>query len=563
MPKVRFNKFYKYNELTRLLKAYAKDYPNLIGLESIGKSHEGRDVWLVTATNFKSGSDTEKPAFWVDGNIHASEVTASAAALYLIQSLVTKYKKDTNITRALDTRAFYIIPRVNPDGAEWALADRPKLIRSSTREYPYTDEPIEGMNGMEDIDGDGRILQMRMEDPHGAWKVHPDDPRLMVRRDPIEKEKHGKYYRILPEGFLKNYDGVTIKIQGPKQGLDLNRNFPAGWRMEGEQHGAGPYPASEPEARNLVDFITKHPNITGTISFHTMSGVLLRPYDDRPDDEFPTDDLWTYQKIGEKGTEITSYPNVSVFHDFKYHPKQVITGGFDTWTYDHIGVFSWTVEFWSPMKQAGIEKFKFIDWYREHPVEDDFKMLKWNDEILKGKGYVDWYPFDHPQLGKVELGGWDFMNMWTNPPLRFLEKEISPFPDWIVWHALISPKLALWETRVTSLGADTFRVRLVIQNEGWLPTYVTKKALEKKTSRGVIAEIQLPRGASLQSGKEREELGELEGRAYKPVIPEETDEGTSDRIKVEWVVKGKKGTRVKLAARHDRAGVVKVDVILK
>jgi len=563
MPKIRFNKFYKYNELTRLLKAYAKEYPNLIRLESIGKSHEGRDVWLVTATNFKSGSDTEKPAFWVDGNIHASEVTASAAALYLIQSLVTKYKKDTNITRALDTRAFYIVPRVNPDGAEWALADRPKLIRSSTREYPYTDEPIEGMNGMEDIDGDGRILQMRMEDPHGAWKVHPDDPRLMVRRDPIEKEKHGKYYRILPEGFLKNYDGVTIKIQGPKQGLDLNRNFPAGWRMEGEQHGAGPYPASEPEARNLVDFITKHPNITGTISFHTMSGVLLRPYDDRPDDEFPTDDLWTYQKIGEKGTEITSYPNVSVFHDFKYHPKQVITGGFDTWTYDHIGVFSWTVEFWSPMKQAGIEKFKFIDWYREHPVEDDFKMLKWNDEILKGKGYVDWYPFDHPQLGKVELGGWDFMNMWTNPPLRFLEKEISPFPDWIVWHALISPKLALWETRITSLGADTFRVRLVIQNEGWLPTYVTKKALEKKTSRGVIAEIQLPRGASLQSGKEREELGELEGRAYKPVIPEETDEGTSDRIKVEWVVKGKKGMRVKLAARHDRAGVVKVDVILK
>ena len=561
MPKIRFNKFYKYNELTRLLKAYAKEYSNLLRLESIGKSHEGRDVWLVTATNFKSGSDAEKPAFWVDGNIHASEVTASAAALYLIQSLVTKYKKDANITRALDTRVFYIVPRVNPDGAEWALADRPRLIRSSTREYPYTDGPIEGMNGREDIDGDGRILQMRIEDPHGAWKVHPDDPRLMVRRDPIETG--GKYYRILPEGLLKNYDGVTIKIQGPKQGLDLNRNFPAGWKTESDQHGAGPYPTSEPEARNLVDFITKHPNITGTISFHTMSGVLLRPYDDRPDEEFPTDDLWTYQKIGEKGTEITSYPNISVFHDFKYHPKQVITGGFDTWTYDHVGVFSWTVEFWSPMKQAGIEKFKVIDWYREHPIEDDFKMLKWNDEVLKGKGYVDWYPFTHPQLGKVELGGWDFMNMWTNPPLKFLEKEISPFPDWIVWQALISPKLALWETSVISLGADTFRVRLVVQNEGWLSTYVTKKALEKKMTRGVIAEIQLPKGASLQSGKEREELGELEGRAYKTVIPEETDEGTSDRVKVEWVVKGRKGSKVKLTAKHDRAGVVKVNVVLK
>src|SRR5215213_948732 len=107
MPKIRFDKFYRYDELTRLLKAYVKEYPDLIRLESIGKSHEGREVWLVTATNFPSGQDTEKPAFWVDGNIHASEVTASAVALYLIHSLVTKYKQDANITRALDTRAFY------------------------------------------------------------------------------------------------------------------------------------------------------------------------------------------------------------------------------------------------------------------------------------------------------------------------------------------------------------------------------------------------------------------------------------------------------------------------
>jgi hypothetical protein len=363
--------------------------------------------------------------------------------------------------------------------------------------------------------------------------------------------------------MLKDYDGVTIKVIGPKQGLDLNRNFPAGWRPEGDQHGAGPYPASEPEARNLVDFIARHPNITGTISFHTMSGVLLRPYDDRSDDEFPTSDLWTYQKIGEKGTEITGYPNVSVFHDFKYHPKQVITGGFDTWTYDHVGVFSWTVEFWSPMKQAGIEKFKFIDWYREHPVEDDLKLLKWNEEVLKGKGFVDWYPYKHPQLGKVELGGWNFLHMWTNPPLEFLEKEISPFPAWIVWHTLISPRLVPLEIKVTSLGGDSYHIRFVIQNEGWLPTYVTKKALERKMTRGVIAEISLPKGASLESGKERQELGELEGRAYKPVNPEETEESTDERVKVEWVVKAKQGTKVKLLAKHDRAGVVRADVVLE
>ena len=521
MPDVKFNRFYRYAELTRILKAYAKEYPNLIRLESIGKSHEGRDVWLVTVTDFKSGSDAEKPAFWVDGNIHAIEVTASAAALYLIHSLVTRHKKDETVTRALDTRAFYIVPQVNPDGAEWALADKPRYIRSSTRPYPYDEEPLDGMFS-EDIDGDGRILQIRVPDPNGAWKAHPEIPRLMVRRDPIETG--GKYYRIVPEGFLKNYDGVTIQVRNPKQGLDLNRNFPVGWKPEADQQGAGEYPTSEPEAQNLVRFIVKHRNITGTMSFHTMSGVLLRPYDDRPDEEFPTDDLWTYQKIGDKGTELTGYPNVSVYHDFRYHPKQTIAGGFDTWTYDHVGVFSWTVEFWSPQRQAGIEKYKFIDWYREHPIEDDMKLLKWNDEVLKGKGYVDWYPFKHPQLGEVELGGWDMMNMWANPPLEFLEKEISPFPDWVVWHALISPKLGLYETKVTALGADAYRVRLAVENTGWLPTYVTKKALERKVTRGVIAEISLPKGAKLESGREREELGELEGRAYKPVMVDEAEE---------------------------------------
>ncbi|HZM23682.1 MAG TPA: hypothetical protein VFC02_18155, partial [Anaerolineales bacterium] len=167
------------------------------------------------------------------------------------------------------------------------------------------------------------------------------------------------------------------------------------------------------------------------------------------------------------------------------------------------------------------------------------------------------------QLGKIELGGWDSLHMWSNVPLEFLEKEISPFPEWIVWHALISPKLSVRETNVTSLGADSFRIRLVVENEGWLPTYVTKKALERKVTRGVMAEIQLPKGATLESGKEREELGELNGRSYKNVFIDELSEGTEDRVKVEWVVKAKKGTRVKLIAKHDRAGVVRAEVVLK
>ena len=149
-----------------------------------------------------------------------------------------------------------------------------------------------------------------------------------------------------------------------------------------------------------------------------------------------------------------------------------------------------------------------------------------------------------------------------NPPGDFLEKEIKPFPDWLVWNALISPKLELHEASVTALGGGTYRVRLVVENTGWLPTYVTKKALEKKL-RGVVCEIELPKGAKLETGKAREEMGQLEGRAYKDALVEPSAEGTSERLKVEWVVHSPKGGKVKLVARHERGGKIRTDIELK
>src|SRR5574341_2006636 len=203
MPAVRFDHYFRYAELTDLLHAYAREYPDLVRVESIGQSYEGREVWLATVTNFQSGPDNEKPALWVDGNIHATEVSPASACLYLIEKLTSGYGRDADVTRCLDTRAFYVCPRVNPDGAEWALADKPRLIRSSTRPYPYQEDPIGGLV-LEDIDGDGRILTMRIPDPNGTWKVSTEDPRLLVRREPAETG--GSYYRLLPAGRGEGYD---------------------------------------------------------------------------------------------------------------------------------------------------------------------------------------------------------------------------------------------------------------------------------------------------------------------------------------------------------------------
>lgn len=556
MTDIRFDTYYRYDAITDFLQGWAEQYPNLCRLESIGQSYEGRDIWLVTLTNFSTGPDKEKPAYWVDGNIHATEVSPSSAALYLINKLLTSYGADERVTYALDSRAFYIVPRLNPDGAEWALADSPKYVRSSTRPYPRTDE-LDGLH-QEDIDGDGRILQMRLKDPNGAWKIHPEEPRLMIPREPDEPPG-GNFYRLLPEGRIRNYDGVLINLAPPLQGLDLNRQFPVFW--EPKERGAGHYPGSEPEPRAAMAFVADHPNITGSISFHTFSGVHLRPPTKGPDDTLPTQDLYTYKKIGKKGEEITGYPAVSVYHDFKYDPKEYIKGTFDDWMYEYVGVYGWTTEIWSVQRQAGIKDYKFMDWFREHPVEDDLAILKWNDEVLGGQGYVDWYEFDHPQLGKVELGGWHFFLTWRNPPYALLEKEIAPLADFALYCALISPKLELHSIETHSSG-DMHHIRVVIHNTGWLPTNVTKKALEMKVVRDLEVDISLPEGAKLISGEAKTKVGQLAGRDDKSSSGMWGGDATSERAKVEWVVQASAGTVVEITAVHQRAGTVRTSVTL-
>jgi murein tripeptide amidase MpaA len=554
---MQFNRYYRYEEMTAHLQHWAQAHSQICRLDSLGKSYEGRDIWILTLTNFATGPAEEKPALWVDGNIHATEVSASTAALHLAHKLLTGYGEDGRITHALDSRAFYIVPRLNPDGAEWALADIPKYVRSSTRPWPRMDL-LDGLHD-EDVDGDGRILQMRLKDENGRWKIHPTDPRLMIPREPDEAAG-GDFYRLLPEGRIQNYDGVLINYAPDLQGLDLNRQFPIFW--EPKERGAGHFPGSEPEPHAAMRWIADHLNITGSISYHTFSGVYLRPPTKGADETLPTEDLYTYKRLGKKAEEYTGYKAVSVFHDFKYDPKEYIKGTFDDWMYEHQGVYAWTCEIWSVQTQAGIKDYKYMDWFREHPLEDDEAIMKWNDEVLEGKGWVDWYEFDHPQLGKVELGGWDFFNTWRNPPLKLLEKEVSGLSDFALYQCLVSPRLEWHSVEVRPLGGSAYWLRAVAHNTGWLPTNVSKKALEMKVTRELEVDIKLPEGARLVTGKEKTMLGQLTGRDGQSSAPLWTDDSTSDRAKVEWVIEAEGETAVEIIAQHPRAGTIRQSVTL-
>jgi murein tripeptide amidase MpaA len=557
---MEFDHYFSNTELTQLLSEWTIQFPEVAQVSSIGTSHEGRPILLLTLTNQHTGTDLEKPAIWIDANLHATEITGTTSALYLAYHLLVGYGTDEQITRQLDQSVYYILPRANPDGAEWAMATNPRYVRSGVRPYPW-EEKEEGLFS-QDINGDGKILQMRFQDPNGDWKISSLDSRMMEKRAP--DEIGGIYYRLLPEGLLEDYDGYIIKMARPLEGLDFNRNFPFEWRTEGEQYGAGPYPTSEPETRALTDFIVKHPNINIAITFHTFSRVILRPYSTKSDDDMNTEDLWVFKKIGEIGSRITGYRCVSTFHDFKYHPKEVTTGAFDDWMYDHHGVFTYTIELWDLPTEAGIKDRKWIEWWREHPHEEDLQILKWIDEHGASDAYMPWMPYDHPQLGKIELGGWNNMYTWRNPPLGYVEAEVKKHYPFMLSLGELLPHLSIHTIQIDKLETKKFHLSLVVENSGFFPTYTSQQSKTRKSSRPVRVELELPDGAVLMSGKLRQELGHLEGRSNKlDRDANSADSPTDNRARLEWVIQAAPGSKIRFKILSERAGSINRETILE
>ncbi len=554
-----FNHYFNNQELEITLQEWVKAYSQLISVSPIGLSFEKQSIWLLTLTNQKTGSDKEKPAIWLDANIHASEVAGTTTALYIVDNLLSKYGKDANITRLMDTCTFYVVPRINPDGAALALAAKPRFIRSGVRAYPW-EERCEGLHA-QDIDGDGRILQMRVPDPCGDWKVSSLNPRLLEKRRPDENE--GTFYRLLPEGLIKDYDGYLVKLAHPLEGLDFNRNFPYEWRPEGEQEGAGPYPTSEPEIKAVTDFISTHTNINIAITYHTFSAVILRPYSTKSDDEMETEDLWIYKKMGDIGTKLTGYRAASTFHEFKYHPKEVTTGAFDDWIYDLFGVYSFTIEVWDLPTMAGIKERKFSEWSRDHPHEQDIQILQWAEENAGGGAYVDWYAFDHPQLGKVELGGWNTMYTWRNPPSKFMGTEAARHLPFVLALSEMLPHLAIHTLEAVPLGEGNYRINLVVENTGFLPTYTSMQGKKRKAIRPVRTELELSEGVTLRTGKRLTELTDLEGRSNKFELDLIwATSPTDNRAHLEWVLYAPDGGSFTVKIISARAGTLSRSVTL-
>ncbi len=544
------DKYYLYDEMCALLKSYQSDFPELVSLESIGSSPEGRTIWVLTIS--ESTNPESKPAYWIDANTHASEVTGSSSALYTIEHLLYN-QDDADVKELLSKFTFYICPRLNPDGAEYCLTEN-VYVRSSTRKYPDPDSPTTFHR--KDLTGDNRVLHMRWPAENGAWCVSESDSRMMMPRDPWSK---GPFYNVSIEGVFDEsvIDDPTLPLENvdPFQ-LDFNRNYPHAWRRY--ELGAGDYPLSEPETRAVVDFLLAHKNVCGMVTHHTYSGVILRPFTDKDDSEMPPLDLGVYKVIGDRGEELTGYPCLSVFHDFSYVKNKPVGGVFDDWAYEQYGVHCYTMELWDPTKRAGVDVSEgYLKFWFEFSKENNLKLLNWNDDELDGKGFVPWETLTHPQLGEVEVGGWDWMYSTRNPPTKLLEETSKKGCDFALAHAACLPKVSM-DVKISVVDSQTKRVDLLLRNDGFLPTYITEIARKGKIVNPTTLQFDVDDSIEIIEGKARQRIEHLDG-IFNRNIPRHSAmsiSGSTDRSrrKVSFIIKG--NGQIKIQWFGDRIGAL-------
>jgi Zinc carboxypeptidase len=513
-------KYLDYGELSAQLSIWATQSPDLVRLTSLGKSAEGRDIPLLTIGR---NPDEARPAVWIDGNMHAPEVCGSSVALAIAEDILAIHQGRNeagmkplppHMAEAIREALFYVVPRISPDGAE-AVLKTGRYVRSS----PVNDRANKGHAYWEaaDIDGDGMMGLMRKQSPEGELVElrdeggKPLDPPVMVPRSP---EDPGPYYKLYPEGRIVNFDG--LRIPDPyflsDNFHDFNRNFPYRWACEPDQAGAGHFPGSAPETRAVIEFATKHPHIFAWLNFHTFGGVLIRPLGDKPDSKMDQTDLAVFKQVEAWMKEHTGYATVSGYHEFLYEPEKPLHGDITEFAYHQRGCLAYVVELWDLFKQLGIERKKpFVDHYAQLDRKDFLALAKLDREVNQGRAFKRWRKVKHPQLGEVEVGGFDGrVGIW-NPPYEKLAETCASQSAAFLRVASLVPQVTVEVVKQEKVGSGHTRIEIRVANRGYLGTYgiSSAKKLPHAEPLRLTAE-----GAGVQLVAPAEkivELGHLEG----------------------------------------------------
>ena len=498
VPTLPFEHFFTYDEVTAFVEALAASSPELVKLTSIADSRDGRAVHMLTITDPATGPAEDKPAYLIHGNIHACELSGTHAALYTARALVADHGKSDMLKRV----AFHIVPRINPDGAEFSVT-----TSGSIRSRTDRSQRLPNTLYQEDVDGDGLILSMRFEHPNGPFVVDPKDKRLLVKRT---KDSKPPFYRTLPEGMIHEWDGGEgISVEG--RGFDWNRNWSYDWRPEPEQGGAGDFPFSEVEMRGMAEFIFSHPNIFAVLGYHNGPNAVLRPPSTGADADLDNGDVNTMQELAEIGAKHTGFPVVPVV---KYHGANSrdinLRGHFHNFGYHHLGLFVFEFELGTLLNSAGIKTLDIFKCKTDEDREDNMRrMMKWWDkQKTRDPICAKWTQFDHPQLGRVEIGGILSKHM-AGPTLSDLKKIAKGTYKFTLEHANRHPRVVIEDASAERVGEGVYRIRARVANRGQFPTHVSNKGRGLRRLRPVRLEFVPKTGVTLLSQTGHQTLGHL------------------------------------------------------
>jgi len=307
----------------------------LVKLHSLARTLGGREVFCL---EIGTGKTDQKPAILVVGGVHPPQLLGSELAVRVARQLAQRASSDKQAAAMLDRVTFYVIPRPSPDPCE-ALFRKPYVERAEN-DRPMDDDGDGAVDedGPDDLDGDGWITTMRVEDPAGPYMPHPEDPRALVKADPVKDQK-GRW-SLFVEGRDNDQDGE--QNEDPPGGAAFNRNFT--FRYPYFQRGAGPHQVSEPETRAVADFAFSHPNIALVLSF-TPEDNLMRPW--KPGAQAESAKAKTAVSAADAGYLDYFAGQYRTIHGGTDCPESPDgQGSFSEWAYFHFGRWSLACRGW-------------------------------------------------------------------------------------------------------------------------------------------------------------------------------------------------------------------------
>lgn len=474
-----WDRWLDHGELNERMERMVEEWPEFLTLTTIGESWGGREMKMMTINNPETGPESSKAGMFIEANVHGNEIQGGEVVVYTIWYLMENYDRLSEIQRLVDERVFYLIPSVNPDGRDYFLGETGSGARTGHVPVDSDGDGLFDEDGPNDLNGNGVIEQIRKYVPgEGDFRISDEDPRLMERVGPNER---GDWILLGSEGIDDDGDGLVN--EDPPGGYDPNRNYGSDWQPNYIQGGSMNYPFELPEARAINEFMMARPNIAGSQSYHNTGGMILRGPGMAWYGDYPNADVRIYDEIGENGERMLPWYDYLVIWQGLY----TVHGGQIDWANDGLGVIAYSNELWqgdmyyqSPLLREQIQD-------DDSPLGDGRSRLFFDDHLEFGEHYHEWTPFDHPQYGEVEMGGWGKLSNRVNP--RFMSQELfHRNMAFSLYQADQMPLMEMHEPEVEQVEGGVYRVRVPIRNDRLIPT-ILQRARENAVVRPDILSV--------------------------------------------------------------------------